>query len=432
MIYPIKTLYCFLLISTSSIVLFAQTLTPKQDKRIRQTIAQQFGAVYNTQPMDKGGNTFVISGKDTFYNPEGLHYVFKLTGDSAQRLDHCIWHGGNFRRFLFSYQNTIYALGGYGFFTTNNNLEYFNTKIKEWSFKPTTGQVPPFINGVCFKHGDAVYSMNNFKTGNETGPDVFDSCVYKLNLKTMIWEAYTSPDAVNKVIGVSYYFKNYSVFQLNQSCSFVIKPSEMKYLLFSNEDYGILHASELYAIHDNLFILKTEGTTHTPVIDTLDFDEIWAQNKDKIRPIQLVPLLKQHSINSAPLWWVVVAIMAVVAIALLALMVIKKKTNKTSTITVAETEALPEPELEKTQAANNTGELPSDLYALLCQSDKTILVTEELDELLGISHLEPDSKKLKRHRLLSELEKNHPGFISRTKDPIDKRRFTYQLTKPTH
>lgn len=411
---------------TTTLCSFAQTLTPKQDQFIRKTIATQYGDMYNKEVLEKGQDVFAIVGKDTIYNPHGYHYVFKLASDTAQRLDHCVWHGGNFRRFLFAYDDNLYALGGYGFFNTNNNLEYFNAKIQEWSFKPTFGQVPPYILGLCFKKGDTVYSLNNLKSGNATSPDVYDTCVYQLHLKTMNWEAFTMQDRFPSFNGFTYYLKDY-VFQLGfTNQSLLVKAAEMKYLLINNEDYGFLRAYNFKRIRYNSIDLRSLGTSHDTLFDTIDFDAIWQKNKAKAKLFNLKPIAKAS--NTQSLTWLYV-VMGATMLCLLVLLVYIKRQAVNTQMTLTEEDVLIEHE-PKTSSLNT--ELPIDLYALLCQSDKTILVTEELDELLGIAHLEPDSKKLKRHRLLSELEKNHPGFISRTKDPIDKRRFTYQLTKPTH
>ena len=80
----------------------AQKLTAKQETTIRKTIEAQYGDYNSTIWLNTGMSTFCVVNKDTLYNPDGFHYVFKLSGDSAIRLDHSIWHGGNFRRFLFS------------------------------------------------------------------------------------------------------------------------------------------------------------------------------------------------------------------------------------------------------------------------------------------------------------------------------------------
>jgi hypothetical protein len=58
-----------------------------------------------------------------------------------------------------------------------------------------------------------------------------------------------------------------------------------------------------------------------------------------------------------------------------------------------------------------------------------ILNTEELDELLGIEHMDVDSKKFKRNRMINEMNQRHPDFIIRIKDDTDKRRYLYQVNK---
>ena len=58
-----------------------------------------------------------------------------------------------------------------------------------------------------------------------------------------------------------------------------------------------------------------------------------------------------------------------------------------------------------------------------------ILNTEELDELLGIEHMDIDSKKFKRNRMINEMNQRHSDFIIRIKDDTDKRRYLYQVNK---
>lgn len=57
------------------------------------------------------------------------------------------------------------------------------------------------------------------------------------------------------------------------------------------------------------------------------------------------------------------------------------------------------------------------------------LTIEELDTLFEIDHMESESKKSKRHRLLTIIKTNYPGFITRVKDENDKRRFVYLIDK---
>jgi DNA-binding MarR family transcriptional regulator len=46
---------------------------------------------------------------------------------------------------------------------------------------------------------------------------------------------------------------------------------------------------------------------------------------------------------------------------------------------------------------------------------------------MQIDKLEQDSKKLKRHRIIADLNQKHPNFIERIKDETDKRRNLYKI-----
>jgi hypothetical protein len=53
------------------------------------------------------------------------------------------------------------------------------------------------------------------------------------------------------------------------------------------------------------------------------------------------------------------------------------------------------------------------------------LTIDELDTLLDIFHLEAESRKQKRHRLLHNINNNYPFLINRIKDKVDKRKYLY-------
>ena len=57
------------------------------------------------------------------------------------------------------------------------------------------------------------------------------------------------------------------------------------------------------------------------------------------------------------------------------------------------------------------------------------LRTHEIDELFDIEKLSYDSRKLKRHRLIQEINKKHPDLIQRVKDKEDQRKYLYIINK---
>ena len=63
--------------------------------------------------------------------------------------------------------------------------------------------------------------------------------------------------------------------------SLLVKAAEMKYLLINNEDYGFLRAYNFKRIRYNSIDLRSLGTSHDTLFDTIDFDAIWQKNKAK-------------------------------------------------------------------------------------------------------------------------------------------------------
>ena len=77
---------CYLIVVSANLI-NAQTITEKQQKIIKATVAKQFGEVSNTLNFDNEISNICTIGIDTFYNRGGFYYLFQLKGDSAIRLD---------------------------------------------------------------------------------------------------------------------------------------------------------------------------------------------------------------------------------------------------------------------------------------------------------------------------------------------------------
>ncbi len=419
-----KNIILLVLFSVSFIrPVLSQHLTPIQEAVVRKTMSAQFGDVDKTRIFNLGKDVFCVLGKDTLYNPDGYNYVFKLHHDTIERLDCSLYHGSNHRRFLFTHNGDLCALGGYGFFTTNNNLQVFNPNVKEWLFKPTTGDVPDFINGLSFKIGDDIYNMSNFKSGNNTAPNFFDSTIYKLDLKTMVWERFYQTDYPKTKTVLALYTEYYSLI-IGEFQTLIVKPSDFKFLLLDNEVFGFALVTIIDSIsHDKIFFNSKGSTYSTKQLYTIDLNATWKKYTDKQKPFKLKPFEKVKPTNGINNWlFISLGLMVVICIGYFLLK--KPKTIIIETINDSiQTVLVDEKEIEQEQEA------PEFLYTTLLQCEKTFLSCDELDELFGISHLEPDSKKSKRHRFLAELNVNHPGFITKSKDQTDKRRFNYKIVK---
>src|SRR5215831_3150034 len=78
---------------------------------------------------------FLVKNKrDLFLLLQGTHWVYKFDTASFQfyRLDTTFYRGSNFDCYFFSYNNTLYQYGGYGFWSNRDFLTYYVAKTRDW------------------------------------------------------------------------------------------------------------------------------------------------------------------------------------------------------------------------------------------------------------------------------------------------------------
>ena len=402
---------CYLIVVSANLI-NAQTITEKQQKIIKATIAKQFGEVSNTLNFDNEINNICTIGIDTFYNRGGFYYLFQLKGDSAIRLDRSSYHGANFNSYFFSWQNTIYLLGGYGFFTTHNNLISFNKNKREWAKVNTGGNGPEFIHGISFRNNKKIYSFNNFKAGNNVSKDELDSSLYVLDLTTMVWQKHKMPIVdlivIPNVVSTADYF-----WYQNDHLTILINKKEIKFEIIENEKLNLTRNNNFINFKDNSLQFEQSNPIKSyRKITQLNLDSVWLvyikSSSALYKPNQNTTIQPSNGIS--PLWFLI-SIIPLILILIIYRRNTKVTANKSNPI-------------ELDQIQDNQLEI---LVLKITKLNKRILNMEELDNLLEITHLEAESRKLRRFRKLSELNQLQPGFIIRVKDEEDKRRFLYQI-----
>ena len=85
----------------------AQRLSVKQQLLIEKTMQPILREESDKHELLLGKGAFVQIGQDTLLNIHGLRYLFKITGDTVIRLDKSIFHGSNYWRYLFEYNNNL-------------------------------------------------------------------------------------------------------------------------------------------------------------------------------------------------------------------------------------------------------------------------------------------------------------------------------------
>lgn len=95
----------------------------------------------------------VINNKgEIWLTQNGSNKVYKLGEDGkAKRLDRTINRGFNFGAINLFYKDTLYSIGGYGFWQTTGSIRYFNPNSGEWDIVRNINNVPiaSGINAIC-------------------------------------------------------------------------------------------------------------------------------------------------------------------------------------------------------------------------------------------------------------------------------------------
>ena len=88
-------------------------------------------------------------GLFVFVNGTGMLYKAELKNGKPEftRLDSTIYFGYNVGSFPFSYNDSIYSLGGYGFWRVNGQLRVFVDQARQWDIVKLNEEIPMLYDG---------------------------------------------------------------------------------------------------------------------------------------------------------------------------------------------------------------------------------------------------------------------------------------------
>ncbi|MCF8339334.1 MAG: hypothetical protein K9I82_00015 [Chitinophagaceae bacterium] len=155
-----KVAVTFILLSIFSLQCFSQTYwikkTPffdflyKLKKPVSDFYLHREAAYYKPIPLNgdfkRNYQILIKTKRDLFVLVNGTGIVLKATDTTKDkiafnRIDSTIYHGYNFDAIQFPYHDTIFSLGGYGFWRFNGQLRYFH-HIAEWDLIPINNEYP--------------------------------------------------------------------------------------------------------------------------------------------------------------------------------------------------------------------------------------------------------------------------------------------------
>jgi len=139
----------------------------------------------------KGGPIIVENGS-------GRIYASTFNFNSLQRLDSTIHSGYCFGASVLVYKDTIFSIGGYGFWKLNGTLRYFDQSTSEWSFFPTDREIPfaDGVNSFSFYNNTKgilylLYEENSSETVHSNKSIKPEGVkIAKLNLRDKVWGSF--------------------------------------------------------------------------------------------------------------------------------------------------------------------------------------------------------------------------------------------------
>lgn len=157
--------------------------------------------------------SFVLKGGKRIYitiNGSQRVYAFDVNTNHLSRIDRTWNNGYNYNSSQFIRKDTLYSLGGYGFWRYNKVITYFDNNTKEWEVIPSTGNEPETIVGGYQGYDeqlDYFYSGGSEMFIDGKGPFLTkcDPGIYRIDFKTKKWDylgdlTTTAPLKVSKSI----------------------------------------------------------------------------------------------------------------------------------------------------------------------------------------------------------------------------------------
>ena len=382
----------------------------------------------------KSGITVLLSGNSKVY-------IYNRTKNYLERIDQSRYHGHNFGATNLIYNDTLFSIGGYGFWQMNGGVRYYNQNAYEWDIVKTSKLVT-FANGInaisLFDEAQAkLYVLHHQYNSEYLSPDEnkFPLELAIFNFKTKKWEE--KAFLLNKKIasdinelfvvqkfndGILLNTKNNStsiLLNFHENLVYTLKPTVTTELIqFKNKHQNNLTYTKGYTLFlfdrtmDSLFTFKFKPT---------DFE------KTDITIYSEAPQKYTFNINY------VIIMITLLFIIINTVVIIKLKNKSRKTIQSIELD-----KRDIKDFINSLNEIEKIIVKNILESAKEAqnTTTNKLNKLLGTDKKEFKVQNNIRSEVILNINKKFKLFsntnddlIERERAEIDKRFMEYNLNK---
>lgn len=404
-------------------------------------IKKDIGTISNTEKIDlvpffinktHFNISYIKNNKGLYAIIDGTGKVFEAKivnkkGIQFTRIDSTVYFGNNFGSINFSFKDTLYSFGGYGFWNRNGQLRHFNSS-GEWSIDKLNEEIKIMSSFYSFSKEESKMYYVQFPWKEEaSNTEINKSSVYVLNVA----------DKTNKFLGelnpkINLSFKYFTIdipslkglLNYNERDIYLYKFSKNKvYKLINSKIKDELigkAGSELQMTFENegkiYFSYNNDTTLKSFSISMNDFSE------------ESYPIYINKDQNL--ITWIILFIIASV---ISSIILIKKRYKKKTPIII---------EKEENQIidlnSNEFNTIEKLFINKLIEKSKTgsHLTVEELNTILGIKKKTIEIQKRVRTEAINRI--NHKfnvnynletTFIERKRSSEDRRYFHYVISK---
>lgn len=355
-------------------------------------------------------------------------YTFNSSTSEFSRVDATYHRGYNFNSIKWYHNDTLFSLGGYGFWHTHGVLSYFSNSSKEWHVIPTSGGPLNVTNDFYQISDDGRFLYVTYSAIIHGSEVANDPTIWRLNLRTYVWEKLgvlneSSIEAIdrskrklNLPFGVILGNGQNQLLDLQHNRLDYLEPSVIDLRFSSNNSFsngrGAVVGKQFYLN----FQVPTSSNIGRSVSLKYDYDKILNARRN---PEEVYK-------TGWPTWiYISIGLVGVGLLWLLWLLYRKLRQPFLKGSTV-EAEELFFRTLERQEVTLLKALLRSEMRG---EGLKSAPITE----IMGWQRKSWDNQRKWRNNLIKELNKraeenlNIPELIYREKDPQDKRERVYRL-----
>lgn len=220
------------------------------------------------------------------FNVPGTGLVFSLDSNNKQfkRIDNTFFRGYNFLSYSFVRKDTLFSIGGSGFWSANSHLIYFDTKHKEWEKIPIINKGPNSLEnnfGGYSTSNDTFYALSGYEefTDNAFSKKLF----YSLDLKSRTWielGLINTELFKDKISNAKYWLGDFLLYLYGDKPNvYILDPVKNRILLYEGKNNQLkLGSNEITRDGDNIYIYRKESSGVS--IDSINVQVLFRDSKE--------------------------------------------------------------------------------------------------------------------------------------------------------